>query len=356
MRNIFVLITFLVGFIEPVSGQHYIMRHGHKVYRTSIGFGNDGIDDTWNDAGFKLPRHSPLDFGVIGTEIPGKFSATEALFKLFPGRHFYLTDEDDAKRYYSAAVWMSPKMPRHWVKSEGIDHWFPGKEGNFTKVYKAVPFKNDSGRQFVYVIFEHNPRTSMGALYVGAGCGADMGLALFAQQKEKWVLTHFSIYAGSSGNYTRLTAEPSIKKLGNNNYALELFSPVNGPGGPSSGESYLYAPMGHSINLVYSSQPSAVWDFNGRCSQWSSKLQPMPGNASFNDLNVIISGDYCLPSMAGGIYEDDTIGYTPQEVFFKTSYADSFGYKITKLYHFDGKKYRWQHTFFKTFAVKLKKR
>ncbi len=360
MRSLTVLFTLYFCCLHRILGQDCIVHNWRKFYRTSISSGNssgnDPIDYKWTEKSFHITNHDAADFGVIGTEIPGKFDATKALFKLFPGRQLYLTDDDDAKWFYSVAVWRAPLMPKHWAKDGGVEHWFPGKTGNFTKVHEVLHFKNDSGKQFVYVVFEHNETTALDALYCGVACGADAGIALFAQQGEKWVLTHFSLYAGTYGRYKKLTARPKVIKLGKDNYGLELFSPVSGPGGPSFGETFLYAPVGHTIKLVYSDRSSAVWDFNGRCSRWFTSLVPQHGTNQFNDLKVVVSGDYCLPSMAGGIFDDDSIGTAPDEVFFKTSVADSFGYKITRLYRHDGNEYKWQRTFYRTYAVKPKKK
>lgn len=357
MNRAAILITLSVLYWSTTHAQTYVMRHGKKIYLTSNTHAKDPIDEMWTDkTRFRIPVHKPADFGFIGTEIPGKFNAAKALFSLFPGRGVQVSEDDNGRKYENIAIWHSPHISKKWFDDECGKYQFPTGRPCFTKVYKVVPFKNDSGKQFIYVIFEHNELSSLGpGLYCGIACGACAGIALFAQKQDKWVLTNFSLCVGSYGNHRRLTAGPKVIKLGADNYGLELVSGVNGPGGPSFASTYLYAPMGDAIVEVYGNNCSAVWDFNGRCSSWHTSLIPQKGDATFNDLHAVIDGDFCTPKMAGGVYEDiDTVGHAPDEVFFKTKVADSFGYKITKLYHFDGEKYKWQRTYYKTFAVKPK--
>ena len=355
MRWFIVFATLIWVHFCSAQSPTYVLRHGKKVYLTAKTNAPNPMDDLWMAPGYHIPMYDTPEFGVVGTTIKGRFDADQALFKLFPGKHYYFSEDDGGKHEFAVTAWRMPQKRRRFIKDVGLDYWFPGERGTFTLVYKVVSFKDDSGRQFKYVVFEHNDLCTLdAALYAGVAFGANASIALFAKEDDNWVLTSFLLSAGSTGSYHQLTADLKVIKLGQNNYGLELYSPVNGPGGPSFGQTHLFAPVGNTIRLVYGNPLSAGYDFNARCGDWYTFLEPRTGSNMFNDLDVVVRGNYCLPSMAGGIFEDDSVGAAPDEVFFKTAVADSFGYKITRQYRYDGNEYKWQRTYYKTYAVKPK--
>ncbi len=310
------------------------------------------VDSIWTSPNYFVPRATADKFGVLGLECKKPFNDEEALFKLFPGNHYDI--HDDEKHPYvgeGIAIWRCKDCPVNKADDE-YPHLFPRKEGNLTEVFKVKYFKDDSGRRNVLVAFQTNDISYLNEMYMGNCKGADMSLALFKLYKNKWRLTNFTLFAGCLGTYQHLPHDIAPIKLGVNNYGVEIRTECYNPGGPGWGNLIIYAPVGGQFKEVLNT-PSSRY-MSSPCNNWGTAVERQKDQLPFSDLKTITEGDFCREVFIGESRFDTAIN-VPDEVHYRTGTADSFGFRITKLYHFENNRYKLTQTRTRYNTVKAKK-
>ncbi len=312
----------------------------------------DVVDSNWMSPNYFVPCTTADKFGLTGLECKDPFNEEEALFKIFPGNHYDV--HDDERHPYlgeGIAIWRCKDCTIKKVDDD-YPHSFPRKNGNLTEVFKVKYFKDDSGQRNVLVAFQTNDISSLDEMYMGNCKGADMSLALFKLYDNKWRLTNFTLFAGCLGTYQHLPHDIDPIKLGNNNYGVEVRTECYNPGGPGWGHLILYGLIDGQFRELLNTPSSRYMSMP--CNEWGTAIKRQKDTLTFSDLKTITEGDFCRQVFTDGIY--DTAIDVPDEAYRRTATADSFGFRITKQYHFENNHYKLKKTYTQYSAVKPRKK
>ncbi|MBC7554355.1 MAG: hypothetical protein H7257_10290 [Taibaiella sp.] len=327
-------------------------RYNNSSRYTSSARDSTAVDSNWGYGPFYfIPNIAPEKIGIIGLQCSNPFNEEDALFKVFPGNHYDLHDDERHPNVgEGVSIWRSTKLRS---KKTDYDHSFPRKRGNLTEVFKVRPFKDDSGRRNMLVAFQSNNVGSLREMYLGNCKCADMSLALFKLYRDQWVLTNFTLNAGCLGTYQHLPHHIDPIKLGYNNYGCEVRTECYNPGGPGWVMLVLYGLIGNQFKEILNVPSSRYMSMP--CNEWGTKIIKHKDSLTFDDIRTVTEGDFCRQMFIGDSKYDTMID-VPGEVYYRTGTADSFGFRITKDYHFDNNKYILKRTRTRYYSIIPRKR
>lgn len=224
-------------------------------------------------------------------EMPNPFDATKALLKLFPGKHYNLSD-----KYINDLISWECKncaTKEYTDVNEDGNAAFPYSEGVATRLLNIMNYKDSAGTQYKVISFNHSTYDPDGA-QTSRFTGGLLGLAKFVRVDSIWQLRSFQPAIRAYGAFSQCP-EPTAVLIGKDQYAFMLKS-SNGPGGgPFYGSLFLIA----GANGVYQQVMAApgverteMGDEEG-LSSWSYEYSiPVSEKKFFRDIIVTIKGTY----------------------------------------------------------------
>ena len=342
------LVVFAVCcFFFAARGHGAKRKHSYAHSSRSDYNERDIIDSDWGATTYFVPNIKPEKIGIAGLEIDDPFNEEKALFAVFPGNHYDVHD-DSGKEGEGFAIWRSTAYPQ---KKEEDDHYFPMRKGNLTQVFETFPFKDDSGSRHVLVVFETNEPGPLNELYMGNCMQADMSLAMFSKKGNKWALTCFTLAAAYMGTYQHLPHDMHLIKLGQNNYGLEVGTECYNPGGPGWGDTHIFGIVDGQFKQILMNGHSTKF-MSMPCGNWGTQVTRRNTGLVFDDLKVVTDGDFCRDGYDSHLYTHYSYGDVPAEIQHKAAEADSFGFVITRTFHFDKGTYRLVSAKTRTTGVK----
>jgi hypothetical protein len=255
-------------------------------------------DDTVADAPIDETLYNkiiPFDlYKKRNISLDAPFSADSALTALFPG-NYYPGEE-------TAVIWSSPA-----TRSRPFPGWFdeepeifPSKDSNATRIGTQLDFTDDNGKKCILISFASTGFEG-DLMRTGRFSCACLGLALFREENNKWVLKNFSPALGCYGSFETLPAI-SLLKLGKNNFGCYLDNTNGGAGGPFYTDSYVFGLVKGEFSVLLCHIGS------GRInapSEWKSSFEGGKGNGEFCDLRCSTEGNYVSYESFKEV-EDDT--------------------------------------------------
>jgi hypothetical protein len=264
------------------------------------------------------------------------FSADSALKKLFLGNYYKLwTSNTDS---ISFEAWSCKRCTKHtffgW-ESDSAGDVFPFKDSNETRVADTVLIM-DNGKRNIIVSF--GTRICDGDFFrTGRFNSAFMGLALFTEENNKWVLKAFNPAIGYYGMFQTV---PQIHpfKYSSGNVGCYIGECTGGSGGPYFTKAYVFSVSGNTFKIVLEREDVAREDT--RRNTWDSKQQIDSSqlNKKFPDIIITTYGDY-LKADFDSTYGDDTSSALAL-VKPLTKQMDNFDFTIKARYTFTGEKYK----------------
>ncbi len=290
------------------------------------------IDSNWESPDFFVPDIVPGKIGMIGLELLEPFNKEEALYKVFPGYHY------PVYKNWAWSVWRATTYPASKSEDDGELYYFPGKRKNLTCFNNMRRYIDDSGRQNMLLSFSTVKLMSVEMMHCGHYSGADISVARFVKNGNKWMLKNFTMTLGCYGNWHHASPIDTIK-LGAGNYGCIIDHEVNPPGGPGYASYHIYGLVNGQYKEILTMDDARC--YMGMVSGWGTEIKRQNTSHLFDDLKLVTTGNFdgAMYDTCVKRYGDTTIDL-PKEVYGQTEKAYSFSFRITKLYHFQEGHYK----------------
>ena len=263
------------------------------------------------------------------------FSADSALKKLFPGNYYKLwTSNTDSISFEAWSSRASTKHTFHGWESDSAGDIFPFKDSNETRVSDTL-LMVDNGKRNIIVSF--GTRICDGDFFrTGRFISAFMGLALFTEENNKWVLKAFNPAIGYYGMFQTVPKTHPFK-FNSGNLGCYIGECTGGSGGPYFTKAYVFAISGNTFKIVLVREDVVRGDT--RRNTWDSEQQIDSSqlNKKFPDIIITTYGDY-LKADFDSTYGDDTSSALAA-IIPLTKHMDNFDFTIKARYIFVQDKY-----------------
>gem|GEM_PF-2719722 len=265
------------------------------------------------------------------------FNTDSALAKLFPG-NYYKFSEDDMDTV-KMELWSCKACAKYTFFGWGSDSAgdiFPYRDSNDTRAEDTILIK-DNGKRSIIISFGTNYFEG-DILRTGRTRSAFLGLALFTEENNKWVLKAFNPGIGFYGMFQQVPTVHAFK-FSTGNIGCYIGNTYGTPGDEYNTDGYIFAVLGNTFKIVLEQKkvvrgntPRNTWD------SWQD-LDSSQLNKTFPDIIMTTEGDY-LKADFDSTYGDDTTSVLSALKPYILAHKDNFDFTVKARYTFTGEKYK----------------
>lgn len=264
-------------------------------------------------------------------KISEPFNAEKVMQKLFPGKFYQLSDQNNFASWKCETCKPAPFKDVNEIEG---DQMFPYEDGVATRLITSIDYADSKGNQFKILAFNHSYYDADG-LQTGRFSGGLLGLAKFAKNGNVWEMRSFQTAVAAFGAFSR-SPTPKLVEIGEDQFAFTLLHSNGGAGGPYEGILYLIAGFEgkyQPILEVFNYQMS-----NAINTDWSGSYKVVNDNNKkhFRDIIVKTKGSFNKATIA----EDEFEAPLPEEIATMAKTKKSFDFEIERRFSFKGKFYK----------------
>ncbi len=252
---------------------------------------DSGYVETMGDTNITTKRIRYNLYNFHEVSIAGPFNLDSALIKLYPGNYYKLWKSFNDSVVFEA--WSCKACTKHIFKQACDPDWeerFPYPDSNETQVGDTILFTDANGRRSIIISFQ-TTYFEEDFIGMGNGDGPFMGLALFIEENNSWLLKAFNPAIGCFGSYETI---PDIHALilGQHRIGCYIGNINQGAGSPAYITAYVFGVIDTTFknilvrdNTCRGNRDRNVWD--AIISVDTSKT-----SNGFPDLIFTTKGDY----------------------------------------------------------------